>query len=220
MRKLLLQGLSDGPLTEPAPRRRRRRARGAGGAARPRGARAARPQPRHPRGRRRLLQWLRAGDPRAQQRLLRPRALRPALRRLAAPCRRAAGHRAGHEEHARGAGAHLCRDARPRNGSWRSAIARCDGGCFAGSYAVVGGVSDVVPVDLHIPGCPPSPATCSRAAGADAMKFAAQFQRFQPKFQQFQPEFQRFQPTTRRLRANSPCDWRRPTPARSCRPSR
>jgi NADH:ubiquinone oxidoreductase subunit B-like Fe-S oxidoreductase len=33
-----------------------------------------------------------------------------------------------------------------------------DGGMFAGSYAVVGGVGDVVPVDLHIPGCPPSPA--------------------------------------------------------------
>ena len=33
----------------------------------------------------------------------------------------------------------------------------CDGGCFAGSYAVVGGVGAVVPVDLHIPGCPPSP---------------------------------------------------------------
>jgi Ni,Fe-hydrogenase III small subunit len=32
-----------------------------------------------------------------------------------------------------------------------------DGGCFAGSYAVLGGVSTVVPVDLHIPGCPPSP---------------------------------------------------------------
>lgn len=32
-----------------------------------------------------------------------------------------------------------------------------DGGCFAGSYAVVGGVSKVVPVDLHIAGCPPSP---------------------------------------------------------------
>jgi Ni,Fe-hydrogenase III small subunit len=32
-----------------------------------------------------------------------------------------------------------------------------DGGCFAGSYAVVGGVSAVLPVDLHIAGCPPSP---------------------------------------------------------------
>lgn len=32
-----------------------------------------------------------------------------------------------------------------------------DGGCFAGSYAVVGGVADVVPVDFHIAGCPPSP---------------------------------------------------------------
>ena len=28
---------------------------------------------------------------------------------------------------------------------------------FAGSYAVVGGVAAVVPVDLHIRGCPPSP---------------------------------------------------------------
>jgi Ni,Fe-hydrogenase III small subunit len=32
-----------------------------------------------------------------------------------------------------------------------------DGGLFAGSYAVVGGVSAVVPVDAVIPGCPPSP---------------------------------------------------------------
>ena len=32
-----------------------------------------------------------------------------------------------------------------------------DGGIFAGSYAVAGGVSNVVPVDLHIRGCPPSP---------------------------------------------------------------
>jgi NADH:ubiquinone oxidoreductase subunit B-like Fe-S oxidoreductase len=28
---------------------------------------------------------------------------------------------------------------------------------FAGSYACVGGVSEVIPVDLHIPGCPPNP---------------------------------------------------------------
>lgn len=42
---------------------------------------------------------------------------------------------------------------------WVVAMGDCarDGGCFAGSYAVAGGVSQVVPVDLHIPGCPPSP---------------------------------------------------------------
>jgi Ni,Fe-hydrogenase III small subunit len=42
---------------------------------------------------------------------------------------------------------------------WVIAIGRCavDGGIFAGSYAVDGGVKDVVPVDLHIKGCPPSP---------------------------------------------------------------
>ncbi|SCB52965.1 NADH-quinone oxidoreductase subunit B family protein [Rhizobium lusitanum] len=42
---------------------------------------------------------------------------------------------------------------------WVIALGDCarDGGCFAGSYAIIGGVSKVVPVDLHIPGCPPSP---------------------------------------------------------------
>src|SRR5499427_2514676 len=42
---------------------------------------------------------------------------------------------------------------------WVVALGDCagDGGIFAGSYAVVGGVSDVVPVDLHIRGCPPTP---------------------------------------------------------------
>jgi Ni,Fe-hydrogenase III small subunit len=42
---------------------------------------------------------------------------------------------------------------------WVVAVGDCavDGGIFAGSYAVVGGVSRVVSVDLHIRGCPPSP---------------------------------------------------------------
>ena len=42
---------------------------------------------------------------------------------------------------------------------WVVAVGGCaaDGGIFRGSYACVGGVSEVVPVDLHIPGCPPSP---------------------------------------------------------------
>ena len=42
---------------------------------------------------------------------------------------------------------------------WVVTVGDCarDGGCFAGSYAVVGGVAEVVPVDLHIGGCPPSP---------------------------------------------------------------
>ena len=42
---------------------------------------------------------------------------------------------------------------------WVIALGTCavDGGIFAGSAAVAGGVSDVVPVDLHIRGCPPSP---------------------------------------------------------------
>ena len=42
---------------------------------------------------------------------------------------------------------------------WVVAVGDCalDGGIFAGSYAVVGGVAAVVPVDLHIRGCPPRP---------------------------------------------------------------
>ncbi|MCP3461391.1 MULTISPECIES: NADH-quinone oxidoreductase subunit B family protein [unclassified Bradyrhizobium] len=42
---------------------------------------------------------------------------------------------------------------------WVVAVGGCaaDGGIFKGSYACVGGVSEVVPVDLHIKGCPPSP---------------------------------------------------------------
>src|SRR5215472_11729571 len=42
---------------------------------------------------------------------------------------------------------------------WVVAVGHCavDGGIFASSYGVIGGVGAVVPVDLHIEGCPPSP---------------------------------------------------------------
>jgi Ni,Fe-hydrogenase III small subunit len=42
---------------------------------------------------------------------------------------------------------------------WVVAVGHCarDGGVFAASEACVGGVSKVIPVDLHIEGCPPSP---------------------------------------------------------------
>src|SRR3954451_524232 len=42
---------------------------------------------------------------------------------------------------------------------WVVAVGDCaaDGGIFAASYAVAGGVSKVIPVDLHIGGCPPDP---------------------------------------------------------------
>ena len=42
---------------------------------------------------------------------------------------------------------------------WVVALGDCavDGGMFAGSYACAGGVSEAVPVDLRIRGCPPAP---------------------------------------------------------------
>jgi len=49
-------------------------------------------------------------------------------------------------------------DATP-SPKWVVAAGDCawNGGLFAESYACVGGVAAVVPVDLHIPGCPPTP---------------------------------------------------------------
>jgi len=49
-------------------------------------------------------------------------------------------------------------DATP-DPKWVVAVGDCavDGGIFADSYAVVGGVERLIPVDLHIRGCPPRP---------------------------------------------------------------
>ena len=51
---------------------------------------------------------------------------------------------------------------------WVVAIGTCavDGGPFAKSYAVIGGVKDVVPVDLHIRGCPPTPSEILKGLAA------------------------------------------------------
>ena len=42
---------------------------------------------------------------------------------------------------------------------WVMAIGDCavDGGVFKGSYAVLGAIASLVPVDMAIPGCPPRP---------------------------------------------------------------
>jgi Ni,Fe-hydrogenase III small subunit len=42
---------------------------------------------------------------------------------------------------------------------WVVAVGGCaiDGGLFAGGYACAGGAEAVLPIDLRIPGCPPSP---------------------------------------------------------------
>jgi Ni,Fe-hydrogenase III small subunit len=42
---------------------------------------------------------------------------------------------------------------------WVVAAGGCakDGGPFAGGYACLGGVSSLIPVDVYIPGCPPTP---------------------------------------------------------------
>jgi Ni,Fe-hydrogenase III small subunit len=47
---------------------------------------------------------------------------------------------------------------------WVVAVGDCGCGCgvFEGSYAVIGAVDKVIPVDLHIRGCPPRPSDLMR----------------------------------------------------------
>ena len=49
-------------------------------------------------------------------------------------------------------------DATP-DPKWVVALGDCAANCgvFAGSPAVVGPLADILPVDLHVPGCPPAP---------------------------------------------------------------
>jgi len=49
-------------------------------------------------------------------------------------------------------------DAAPEP-KWVVALGDCAANCgvFAGSPAVVGPLADILPVDLHVPGCPPAP---------------------------------------------------------------
>lgn len=58
---------------------------------------------------------------------------------------------------------------------WVVAVGDCAAGCgvFAGSYACVGRVSEVIPVDLHIRGCPPSPTALLQGLIALVEKSAA-----------------------------------------------
>ena len=46
---------------------------------------------------------------------------------------------------------------RIRSWSWRVGDCGCTGGIFGESYASCGRVSNVIPVDVAVPGCPPSP---------------------------------------------------------------
>lgn len=58
---------------------------------------------------------------------------------------------------------------------WVVAVGDCASGCgvFAGSYACVGRVSEVIPVDLHIRGCPPNPTALLKGLVALVEKSAA-----------------------------------------------
>ncbi len=75
---------------------------------------------------------------------------------VASPCRCAAGHRTGHLEHARGAAAHLQRGSGTQMGRGAGRL-RDQLRCLRRLPAVVGPLAEILPVDLHVPGCPPPP---------------------------------------------------------------
>ena len=64
---------------------------------------------------------------------------------------------------------------------WVIAVGDCarDGGVFSGSYACAGGVSAVIPVDMHIRGCPPSPTRTAQSSPCLARNRAEQRHREQ-----------------------------------------
>ena len=157
MRKLLLKSLLRAPLTERAPPPDERGAGRAAAQRRPRGAPAARPLAR------RSARSTPAPATAASSRSTRSTTPFYDLERFG--LRFVASPRHADVLLVTGPVTHNMREALERtyaatpDPKWVVAVGDCavDGGVFAGSYAVRGGVSRVLPVDLHIRGCPPRP---------------------------------------------------------------
>ena len=154
MRRMLFKSLVHGPLTEAAPAADDAALAELAAASRTRRAAAPGPHALHPRSGRGLLQRLRARDPCAQQRRLRSRALRPALRRLAAARRCAARDGPGHDEHARSARAHLPGDTGSQMGRRRRRLRARRRRFLPAATPASAAFLPLLPVDLHIPRLP------------------------------------------------------------------